>query len=329
MDEIVFQETDVKAVSSQKGGIMNNSNVSMGLTTNDEILGKRYLDFVLNPDCHSPVRMPAKFTFPTNLVSYKNNFTLTVGPMGDFCGYFSPQSTMALKSSVGFYDYAFYTQSIVSAGAYSNQNYLYMSLPGSPYSDYQGNSLFPYNTLFRSFRVIGAVCEISDMSPMVNKSGSYIVSARMYGQNSPPAGGGVGIANTPGTTGFVTHPTIVQQFNENIFKKYDADDTIRMVWFPVDSSCGQFQVTSVVPTPDVMNVSHLQFFISGYGLLPSASLDVRIQIFYEAIPNVANSALFAGSQEIERRDWWTEWEQLHTVARDGLGQVLLTGVKLS
>ena len=52
-----------------------------------------YLRFVLNPDREQPVRMPSQLSYPSALLQFNQNFTLTL-PQGDFCAFFAPQNSL-------------------------------------------------------------------------------------------------------------------------------------------------------------------------------------------------------------------------------------------
>lgn len=293
-------------------------------------LGFDYLNFVLNPECCAPVRMPAKFNYPSAFVSFKTNFTLNVSTAGDFIGYFAPQNAL-INSSALFWDYLFLSRTSVSP-VYSTQSYRYMQATPASYNPIVGNTQFPYYTTFNCARVIGAVCEIKYIGTLNNESGTIIVSGNLLASNSQPIGYGSAVVNTPGVAGVSSPPTVTQQYNENIVKKYNTGDAVRMVWFPVDYSCSKFfaapfatnTLSSSAPSG---SASQLVFYINGYNLPPGSAYDVRIQIFYEAIPNITKTSLFAGSQALTQVDWKESWDKLNTVARGDLGRFLLTGVK--
>lgn len=291
--------------------------------------GFAYLRFVLNPDTEDPVRMPAKFVYPSTFVSFKNNFTLTVGSAGDFVGYFSPQN--GLNNSAAFStDYLFLSRNTGSP-AYNTQSYRYMANTAA-YNPILGNSQFVYPTVFNSARVIGALCEIKYMGALQLESGSIIVSGMAWGSNCNPIGSGSVAINTPGAPGVNSPPTVSDQYNAKIIKKYSTGETIRMVWFPVDYSCTKFVSppsgnNTNVSTVVSFGASQLAFYITGYGLPVGTQYDIRIQIYYEAVPNLANTSLFAASQSCEQCDWKNQWSQLNTIAQNGLGRLLLSGVK--
>jgi hypothetical protein len=213
--------------------------------------------------------------------------------------------------------------------AYSTQAWATLTTSPTSFNAYLGNYTgFPYKTLFDSVRVVAATLEIVYMGALQNTSGSYIVSANILGSNSQAQGSIPG--SPPGVAGVNAPPTVNQQFNERIVKKYMGGDVVRMTWFPVDWSCSKFQgVGAVTPSTGInASFSQLVFYINGYGFPAGAQFDVRVQIYYEAVPNLANSNQFVGMQSGCCDNWKDQWNQINQIARDDLGRTLLTGVKL-
>lgn len=292
--------------------------------------GFDYLRFLLNPDIEQPVRMPSGYSFPTAIVSAKTNVTMTIGSQGDFCGYFAPQNIF-LHADQGnaCSDYVLVSRNVTTQ--FSTQSWRYLMTNATNFPRSTGIMVFPYVNDFSSVRVIGAVMEIVYMGALQNTSGSYIVSANIIGVNSRAQGYGFPTVDTPGVPGVNSPPTINQQFNERICKKYMGGDLIRMVWFPVDYSCAQFRQSNVYTTNvgGLGSFSQLVFYINGYGFPANAQFDVRVQTFYEAVPSRSSGGKFVGMQAGYCDDWKEQWNELNKIARGDLGRLLLSGVRQS
>ena len=85
-----------------------------------------YLRFVLNPDIEQPVRMPSQISYPTALVQYNQNFTLTMA-QGDFGAQFAPQNTLLNYSSGSERDYRFVTRITSGAPTYGGSSWGHLS----------------------------------------------------------------------------------------------------------------------------------------------------------------------------------------------------------
>lgn len=282
-----------------------------------------YLKFVLNPDKEQPVRMPSQLSYPTAVVQYNQNFTLTM-PQGDFAAFFAPQNSLLNVSGSLARDYRFVTRITPAAVPIGSAAWSFMqTLPGvydmtSP--GYAGNSFFPYLSTFDSARVIAAVIELTYMGTLVNASGTYIASATILPVNS---------LQYPSID---NPPTVSQQFNMKIVKKYGGADTVRLTWFPVDNTCMKFISTpgssQTESSGNYANFSQLIFFLQGYGFQNGATVDVKIRYYYEAIPNLANTPLFA-EQKVQCDNWKEQWNELNGIAREGMGQILIQGFRHS
>ena len=288
---------------------------------------KKYLDFVLNPDIEMPIRMPSDFTYPTNLMSYKQNFQISIGAMGDFCGYYAPQNhflfTPNNNSSTATQNkscsYMFFTRSVTGTDYFST-SYNTQSLAATTgYSQkvVDPNPSFPYHLNFDSARVIGGMMKVQYIGSLQNTSGMISVAADLIAQNSFP-------------TGDQLPPTNSQMYNLLVYKKFSASEQTQSVWFPVDPSVQNFinvdraQNATTTSFPDV---SQLVFYIYGYGLPASTMLDITIETYYEAVPNYQSSSLFVASQAVSKEDTKSAWNEIMNVGKQNLGQILITGAK--
>ena len=148
------------------------------------------------------------------------------------------------------------------------------------------------------------------MGALQDTSGTYIVSANILGLNARPQGYSSGALDAPGAPGVNSPPTVNQQFNERIVKKYMGGDVVRMAWFPVDYSCAKFQAVGYDwDLGSQASFSQLVFYINAYGFPNNAQFDVRVQIFYEATPNLAYTDQFVGMQAAGCDDWKEQWNK--------------------
>lgn len=284
---------------------------------------KKYLDFVLNPDIESPIRMPSDFTYPTNLLSWKQNVQLTIGAPGDFVGYFCPQNPiLAPQASYPPTISAAYASYIFCARNNTTLNYqanIYSSLASSAPAvanvAVDPNQVFPYYTQFDSVRVIGGVCKFEYIGSLQNTSGMITVAADLVAQNSTAVG-----QQLP--------PTNSQLYNLLVYKKFNASEQTRSVWFPVDASCTNFlNVNPNRVQNTVADLSVLIFYFNGYGLPPGSMLDLTIEIYYEAVPNLQFTNLFVASQGTSKEKSSSAWSEILSFGKQNLGQVLITGAK--
>lgn len=289
-----------------------------GYTTEKEQYA--YLKFVLNPDGEQPVRMPSQISYPSALVQYNQNFTLTL-PVGDFTAFVAPQNSLMNTSGAVSRDYRFCTR-ITTGLPYAGTSWQAF-ISNSPVFDtstpgYAGNSFFPYLSTFDSARVIGAVVELTYMGTLTNCSGSIIASASIRPSNSTPYAFS---AND-------VAPSVSQQFNQKIVKKFSASETVRMVWFPVDISCSKLIATPGSTYANLTtvqaNFSQLVFLIQGYGFQNNSTIDVKIRFYYEAIPNMSNTQLFA-EQRVSCDNWKEQWNELNRISQTDMGKILIQG----
>lgn len=282
---------------------------------------KKYLDFVLNPDSEAPIRMPSDFTYPTNLLSYKQNIQVTIGAAGDFIGYYSPQNHLLAfpPTSNTTCSYMFLSRaSAVAVPSYQATSYSTQSTaPAANYTTQlvDSHQTFPYVSNFDSVRVIGGVCKIEYIGSLQNTSGMITIAADLVASNTKPVG-------------TFLPPTNSQLYNLLLYKKYMASEQTRSVWFPVDPSVQEFvnvnQTNSDTNAPDF---SQLIFFFNGYGLPVGSQLDITIETYYEGVPNVANSNLFVASQGTSRERKEDAWNEILDVGKKNLGQILISGAK--
>ena len=282
---------------------------------------KKYLDFVLNPDSEAPIRMPSDFTYPTNLLSYKQNFQVTIGASGDFIGYFSPQNPLLAFPPTSNQTCSYMFLSRASAVAVpSYQAITYASHSTALAANYatqiaDPNQTFPYVSNFSSARVIGGVCKMEYIGSLQNTSGMITIAADLVASNSKPVGG-------------LLPPTNSQLYNLLLYKKYAASEQTRSVWFPVDPSVQEFvNVNQTTVDTNAAEFSQLIFYFNGYGLPAGSQLDVTIEIYYEGVPNVANSNLFVASQGTSKERKEDAWNEILDVGKKNLGQILITGAR--
>jgi hypothetical protein len=71
----------------------------------------------------------------------------------------------------------------------------------------------------------------------------------------------------------------------------------------------------------------LVFYFNGYGLPAGSQLDITIETYYEAVPNVANSNLFVSSQGTFKENIKDAWNEIFDVGKKNMGQILITGAR--
>lgn len=311
---------------------------------------KKYLDFVLNPDTEEPMRMPSDFTYPTNIVSVKENGQLLIGSTGAFTGWFAPQNQLlcdstssnyipydgtdateaagcAIYAPWGFYSYTagdFLTntklgQQFGTSGGSASATHAIFTTPTNFQRKWQGPNKFPYSSQFDTARCIGAVCEISYIGALENTSGVINIAADIEPANTKGAGN-------------INIPTVSELYNLLMYKKYRASETTRSLWFPVDPSAQNFQNANPLNNPgssQQAQFSQLLFYFIGYGLPIGSTLDITIQMYYEVVPNLQFSNLFVGSQAVSKEDPKSAWDEILQFGKDNLGQILITGSKIA
>jgi hypothetical protein len=242
-------------------------------------MGYDYLKFLLNPDCCEPVRMPARFTYPSVIMSYADNFQFTLsnggasnGP-GDFVGFFNPQQWTSgqqavitnLPPSTGTCMLNLYSRGSSSGNnstfttAYLNQSWTFMQRASAAswlavgpnvvgtnpvaYTAPNSSVFHPYASSFNGARLIAAVLEISYVGPLQDQAGVILVSADVLPiSGSIPIlnNGVVSPVNTQSIVPFQSPPSQTQMANCRLFKKFDGSETARILWYPVDRSCEEF-----------------------------------------------------------------------------------------
>lgn len=282
---------------------------------------KKYLDFVLNPDIEAPLRMPSDFTYPTNILSYKQNFTLTL-PVGDFIGFYAPQNHLLAPSGASTnatVSYMFLARNTTGVN-YQAASYLVQStsnIGSFTNNAIDSNQRFPYTSNFDSARVIGGCCKIEYIGSLQDTSGMVTIGANLTPANA------LAIGNQ-------TPPTNSQLFNLLLYKKYNGSDQTKSTWFPVDPSVQEFVSTSTTATQtDAADFSQLAFYFNGYGLPAGSQLDITIETYYEAVPNVANSNLFVSSQGTSNEKSAEAWNEILDVGKKNMGQILITGARVA
>lgn len=282
---------------------------------------KKYLDFVLNPDMEAPIRMPSDFTYPTNLLSYKQNVQVTIGGAGDFVGYYAPQNHLNAYPPTDNSTCSYMFFSRASTAAVPNYYSLsYTSLASGTAANYatqlvDPNQTFPYVSNFDSVRVIGGCCKIEYIGSLQNTSGMITIAADLVASNSK-------------AVGTLPPPTNSQLYNLLLYKKYVASEQTKSTWFPVDPSVQEFvNVNQNQSDNNAPDFSQLIFFFNGYGLPAGAQLDITIETYYEAVPNIANSNLFVASQGTSKERTKDAWNEILDVGKKNLGQILISGAK--
>ena len=282
---------------------------------------KKYLDFVINPDTEAPIRMPSDFTYPTNILSYKQNVQLTIGAAGDFVGYFAPQNPLLAFGVANNTTCSYIFLSRLNTTTVPNYQVLsYAALAGSAPLNFASIIIDPaqafvYRSNFDSVRVIGACCKIEYIGSLQNTSGMITIAADLVAANSLSVGNQIA-------------PTNTQLYNLLLYKKYMASEQTKSTWFPVDPSVQDFVNVSIANAqPDAAEFSQLIFYFNGYGLPPGAQLDITIETYYEGVPNVASSNLFVASQSISKESKETAWNEILDVGKKNLGQILISGAK--
>ena len=71
----------------------------------------------------------------------------------------------------------------------------------------------------------------------------------------------------------------------------------------------------------------LAFYFSGYGLPVGSVLDITVDVYYEAIPNLTYTNLFVASQGTSKERKEDAWDEIMSVGKQNLGQILITGAK--
>jgi hypothetical protein len=280
---------------------------------------KKYLDFVLNPDIEAPIRMPSDFTYPTNILSYKQNFTLTL-PTGDFVGFYAPQNHMLAPSGATTNSTVSYMFLARNTTAINYQAASYLVQSTTNIANFTNNAIdasqrFPYTANFDSARVIGGCCKIEYIGSLQDTSGVITIGANLIPSNALAVGNQI-------------PPTNSQLFNLLLFKKFQAADQTKSTWFPVDPSVQNFVSVSTTATQtDAADFSQLAFYFNGYGLPANTQLDITIETYYEAVPNVLFSNLFVSSQGTSNEKAAEAWNEILDVGKKNMGQILITGAR--
>jgi hypothetical protein len=178
------------------------------------------------------------------------------------------------------------------------------------------SNFFAYKAQFDTARVIGAVCTITYIGSLQNQSGVINIGADLIPMCTNPIGG-------------IVAPTNAQLYNLLLFKKYPASETTRSVWFPVDPTCQEFIGVggSGLSSTNAPDFSMLAFYFSGYGLPVGSVLDITVDVYYEAIPNLTFTNLFVASQGTSKERKEDAWDEIMSVGKQNLGQILITGAK--
>jgi len=295
---------------------------------------KKYLDFVLNPDKEEPRRMPSDYTFPTNIVSVDENFSIKINTAGDFYGFFAPQNQFLCDNLLGqavpystveigcatYAPWVFFSRATATVAPTLNNFTGFMTevVPFVSISDKQtknqGRNAFPYSGQFSSARCIAAVCQTTYIGNLEDTSGNMHIGAQVV-----PAG--------VNAVGHLKPPTIAQLQNLLVYKKYLLSAPTRVIWFPVDSSAQNFQNANFASTPSNLqqaNFSQLVFFYVGTQMPVGSTIDITIKMYYEVVPNLKFSSLFSLTQGVcceSKKDAWTEISELQ---RNGIQDLLIS-----
>lgn len=290
---------------------------------------KKYLDFVLNPDTEEPVRMPSDYTFPTNIVSVCTDEYLNIGSLSSFAGFFAPQNQLACTTyyanlapffsdeSAVFPSYVFISKKSGGVG-YDGFQYTDLVFANADVEDrFQSANRFPYFAQFDTARCIGAVCEITYIGALENTSGVIHISANIV----PAISYGIGRSKCP---------SVSQMNNMLIYKKYRVSQTTRSLWFPVDFSAQYFQNANPANNPSsvsaLINYSQLVFYFRGVSLPQGSKFNFKFKMYYEVVPNLKFSTLFASTQGVSDEEKKSAWSKILQIAKNELDDFLITGI---
>lgn len=325
-----MKDMNYEFISNQRQNTVD----SKSYIKNKYMHGKKYLDFVLNPDKEEPRRMPSDYTFPTNIVSVDENFAIQIDTAGDFYGFFAPQNQLRCNNSYAGYQpystastacasyapWVFFSRATTTPVPLVDEFTSYMTevsglvVISNRLTKNQGRNAFPYSGQFNAARCIGAVCQTSYIGNLEATSGNMHIGAQVLPANGQSAGD-------------LKPPTIAQLQNLLAYKKYLLSAPTRVIWFPVDASAQNFQNADPVSTPpgaQKANFSQLVFLYNGTKIPVGSTIDITIKMYYEVVPNLQFSSLFSLTQGVcceSKKDAWTEISELQ---RNGIHDLLIS-----
>lgn len=244
--------------------------------SNKTLMKDSWLHSLLDPFNAPVCRIPSDIPYNSHLLQDRETFQLTVGPLGDFVGYFSP--TAYLSHTIA--DWIFLSRS-VSTLDYTTAGYFnhYNSATPSNYSMRISAPLsLSYQSFFKQGRLVSAGISFRYIGRADQHSG-FIAAGSTVLSDAPS--GQICLMNG--------------DINELMYVQRVAPaDGLRCVWIPVDEEAKNFKTLGGYNT-----ASNLTYYFHGVGLPPGTILDVEVVRNYEYIPQPDYVELFKGSNDIK------------------------------